>query len=119
MAAAAVLGICATLALGAWQLSRGNQKLELGTNQDDATITQTIISMGRSLGLTVIAEGVETRAQLAFLQRHDCDQVQGYLFARPVPIAECAALIADQSRIAEIIDSVVAAQPADSPNRIR
>ncbi len=43
-----------------------------------------IISMGRSLKLRVVAEGVETREELAFLQAHQCDEAQGYYFSRPV-----------------------------------
>ena len=44
-----------------------------------------VISMGRSLKLRVVAEGVETREELAFLQAHQCDEAQGYYFSRPVP----------------------------------
>lgn len=51
-----------------------------------ATIAQTIIGMGRNLGLDVIAEGVETAAQFEFLKRHGCHAYQGYLFARPQPV---------------------------------
>jgi diguanylate cyclase (GGDEF)-like protein len=49
----------------------------------DAAIAQAIISLGHSLGLRVLAEGVETPGQLEFLRRHGCDECQGYLFARP------------------------------------
>jgi diguanylate cyclase (GGDEF)-like protein/PAS domain S-box-containing protein len=58
------------------------------TNADDAAIVLAIIRMAHTLKLAVIAEGVETAAQLAWLQNHDCDQVQGYLFSRPVPAAD-------------------------------
>jgi len=51
---------------------------------DETTIVAAIISLGRSLKLTVIAEGVETQEQLAFLQAHECDEAQGYYFSRPV-----------------------------------
>ena len=44
-----------------------------------------VISMGRSLNLRVVAEGVETQEELAFLQAHQCDEAQGYYFSRPVP----------------------------------
>ncbi len=51
---------------------------------DETTIVAAVISMGRSLKLRVVAEGVETQQQLAFLQEHDCDEAQGYYFSRPV-----------------------------------
>lgn len=52
----------------------------------DAAITQAIISMAHHLNLRVVAEGVETVAQLAFLRRRNCDAFQGYLFAKPMPL---------------------------------
>jgi len=55
------------------------------SNTDDEAITSAIVAMARSLKLTVLAEGVENEDQLAALQRLGCDQVQGYLFSRPVP----------------------------------
>lgn len=51
---------------------------------DDAAITQAVISLGHILGLDVLAEGVETEAQLAFLREHGCDEFQGYVFSRPL-----------------------------------
>ncbi|MCV6612545.1 MAG: EAL domain-containing protein [Amphritea sp.] len=54
-------------------------------NSDDVAIVSAINSMSHHLGLTVVAEGVETEAQLRFLQDLRCDQVQGYLFSRPIP----------------------------------
>ena len=58
---------------------------DIPTDADDATITLAVMSMARSLGLTVVAEGVETEAQLDFLETNNCDQVQGYLFSRALP----------------------------------
>jgi diguanylate cyclase (GGDEF)-like protein/PAS domain S-box-containing protein len=58
---------------------------EITSNPDDATIVSAVISMGRSLKQRVIAEGVETREQLAFLQNQHCAEGQGYYFSRPVP----------------------------------
>ncbi|MFN0244291.1 MAG: putative bifunctional diguanylate cyclase/phosphodiesterase [Planctomycetota bacterium] len=63
------------------------------SNPDDAAITTSIILMGKSLKLRVVAEGVETRSQLAFLRVLECDEAQGYLFSRPLPAAEAGALL--------------------------
>jgi diguanylate cyclase (GGDEF)-like protein/PAS domain S-box-containing protein len=61
---------------------------EVTSNPQDAAIARTIIELAHSLHLQVIAEGVETAEQLAFLTANGCDQVQGYLFSRPLPIGE-------------------------------
>jgi diguanylate cyclase len=52
-----------------------------------------IISMGRSLKVRVIAEGVETQEEMAFLQAHRCDEAQGYYFGRPMPPEQFAKLL--------------------------
>lgn len=59
----------------------------LPSNRDDALIAQTVIGMAHGMGLEVVAEGVETRAQFEFLKDHSCDLFQGYLFAEPMSIA--------------------------------
>ena len=66
----------------------------IGREGSDPAIVRTIIEMARTLGFTVIAEGVESQAQVAFLRRFGCHQAQGYFFARPMPIEELIALIA-------------------------
>jgi len=63
------------------------------TAPDQATIAMTIIAMAESLRLTVVAEGVETEAQAVYLRDKGCDQLQGYLFSRPLPAAELAQLL--------------------------
>ena len=66
---------------------------DISHDPSDAAIVQTIITMGNTLGLNVIAEGVETQVQLDFLQKHGCKTFQGYLFSRPVPLAEFEKLL--------------------------
>jgi EAL domain-containing protein (putative c-di-GMP-specific phosphodiesterase class I) len=59
----------------------------------DATLTQAIIAMAHSLGLRTVAEGVETADQLEFLRAHQCDEIQGYYFSRPLPYADLQAML--------------------------
>lgn len=61
---------------------------DIEENEDDAAICRATISLSHELGLTVVAEGVETEAQKDFLISHQCDTLQGYLFSRPLPSAE-------------------------------
>lgn len=69
---------------------------DLETDMDDRAIASTIVSMGRNLRLTVLAEGVENAAQLALLRDMGCDMAQGYYFSRPLPADEIAALLRQQ-----------------------
>ena len=62
-------------------------------NTDDGVIAQTIVDLGHNLNLEVLAEGVETRAQLDFLRQHRCDHYQGFVFARPHPSEKIALLL--------------------------
>ena len=66
---------------------------DIASDPNDAAIVQTIIAMSDALGLEVIAEGVETGAQLEFLDRHGCHAFQGYLFSKPVTLEQFATLL--------------------------
>lgn len=74
----------------------------IGDNLGDESIIQAVIGLARSLGLSTVAEGVETALQLAFLRQAGCDQIQGYYFGRPQPaeafIADWRRAAADRSR---------------------
>jgi len=65
----------------------------LPDDSEDKAIAQAIISMGKALGMTVVAEGVETAEQEAFLRDHACDEMQGFLFSKPVPSQQLAELL--------------------------
>jgi len=65
---------------------------------DDAAITTAIIAMGHALGLHVVGEGIETEAQRQVLLEQGCDEMQGYLFSRPVPADDFAALVIARSQ---------------------
>jgi len=65
----------------------------LETNRHSATIVRAVIGLGRGLATPVIAEGVETEGQLAFLSTEACSEVQGFLLGKPLPIAAYASLV--------------------------
>ncbi|MGK7933474.1 MAG: EAL domain-containing protein [Microcystaceae cyanobacterium] len=66
-------------------------------NPQNAAITATLITMAHQLGLRVIAEGVETTEELTFLEQHHCDEIQGYLFSRPLPLSDFEQLLSVNS----------------------
>jgi diguanylate cyclase len=82
---------------------------------NDATITAAIVVMARRLGLRVVAEGVETPAQLNFIRAQGAHSFQGYLFSKPVPASDFAALLADPQRLQRLQQGSVA-KPA-TPER--
>jgi EAL domain-containing protein (putative c-di-GMP-specific phosphodiesterase class I) len=86
------LGYLRQLPVGALKIDRSFVK-DLHTSSDAAAICATIIAMARELKLKVIAEGVETAEQLAFLRQHRCDQAQGYLISKALPVAELEKLV--------------------------
>ena len=71
---------------------------KIDRNQKNAVITRSIIAMAHQLDLKVVAEGVETASELAFLIDCQCDLVQGYLFSRPLPVREFERLLFDNKR---------------------
>lgn len=66
---------------------------DITTDPDDAAIALTVITLAHSLKLGVVAEGVETEAQLSLLRRHRCDEMQGFYFSRPLPADDFATLL--------------------------
>lgn len=63
---------------------------DITSDAEDAAITRAVISMAHSLGLKVVAEGVETEAQMSFLAANACDEIQGYYLSRPLTVADCS-----------------------------
>lgn len=68
----------------------------LSEDTNDAAITQAVINLGHSLGLRVIAEGVETMEHLDLLRAYGCEEMQGYLFSKPKPAAEITAMLVEK-----------------------
>lgn len=72
---------------------------DITIDPDDAAIVASIISLAHSLRLDVIAEGVETEEQLTYLREHNCDQIQGYFFSRPVTAEAFSVMLKDGKRL--------------------
>ena len=76
--------------------------INLGRNPQSAAIVRAVIDLGHGLDMSIIAEGVETVDQLAFLAREGCDGVQGYLLGKPLPIGKYAALVGRAEAVVEL-----------------
>jgi len=73
---------------------------DVTTSSSDAAIARSVISLAHNLDMRVIAEGVETRAQVDFLTEHGCDEMQGYYFSRPLPANAFTALLREKRMLA-------------------
>ena len=89
------LGYLAKLPVGALKIDR-SFIVSMASDPDAMTLISTIISLAHSLRLQVVAEGVETEEQARMLRLLRCDQIQGYLIARPQPLEEMTALMQAQ-----------------------
>ncbi|MCJ8321241.1 MAG: EAL domain-containing protein [Colwellia sp.] len=70
---------------------------DITTNPTDAAITKSVIDMAHNLNMITIAEGVESEEQLALLTRFNCDQIQGYLYSKPLPLTDFTKLLQDSN----------------------
>jgi PAS domain S-box-containing protein len=86
---------------------------EVNTRPDDAAITTAVIAMAESMGLRVIAEGVENEAQLGFLRSRRCDEIQGYYLSRPLPVDQITALLQHHQQTYAVTSASVARGQAD------
>jgi EAL domain-containing protein (putative c-di-GMP-specific phosphodiesterase class I) len=75
---------------------------DVPASQHDSTIAKAIISLAHNLNLSVIAEGVETRAQLGFLAENGCDEIQGYLLSRPLDATALTRFIDEHRPVPEL-----------------
>jgi diguanylate cyclase (GGDEF)-like protein/PAS domain S-box-containing protein len=93
---------------------------DIGINSDDAAITAAIISMAKSLNLKVIAEGVETEAQMVFLREHQCNEIQGYYYGKPATAVQVAAkLLSMPDQIGALAKGTIARRAVQGPSRLR
>ena len=86
---------------------------ELHEVDEDRVLTEAIIAMGKSLSLTVVAQGVETKEQVDFLREHACDELQGFYFNQPLPAAQFAAVLSAQTGAPGLVE--LAARKARRP----
>jgi EAL domain-containing protein (putative c-di-GMP-specific phosphodiesterase class I) len=75
---------------------------DIPDNEDDVTITSAIIALAQSLGLGVVAEGVETESQLEFLEDSGCEIAQGYYFSKPLPADQFLTMLRHQGDAKEV-----------------
>ena len=75
---------------------------DIPSDTDDMLITTGIIGLAHSLGIQVVAEGVETAAQLSFLRAQNCDAMQGYYFSKPLPASAFAQLLSERRKLEDI-----------------
>jgi diguanylate cyclase (GGDEF)-like protein len=68
-------------------------------NPDSAKLADAVIAMGKTLGLTIVAQGIDTREEADFLRAHACDEIQGFYFNRPLPADQFQVLLADQGEV--------------------
>jgi len=93
---------------------------DLPDDSEDKAIAQAIISMGKALGMTVVAEGVETAEQQTFLRDHACDEMQGFLFSKPLPPQQLAELLRPMALVvAPPLQPAASAAPEKSTPRSR
>jgi EAL domain-containing protein (putative c-di-GMP-specific phosphodiesterase class I) len=76
----------------------------IGVSREDEAITPAILSLGHTLDFEVVAEGVESAHKLAFLKKHGCDVVQGYIYARPMNARNAQSYIAALNGRTEAVD---------------
>jgi EAL domain-containing protein (putative c-di-GMP-specific phosphodiesterase class I) len=94
----------------------------LPRHAEDKGIAEAIIGMGKALGLTVIAEGVETPDQETFLRKHACDELQGFLFSKAVSSEDLADLLQSEAVVSSPAlqpQDTEGALPGDAPTAVR
>jgi diguanylate cyclase (GGDEF)-like protein len=91
----------------------------LPDDREDRAIAQAIISLGKALGMTIVAEGVETAEQKTFLRDHGCDEMQGFLFSKAVPQEQLADLLRPALHLSPALAPTATATPAPLAQRSR